>query len=687
MSTSRSPLARAVGSVGLAAALLLGLGPGEPLPRPPAAAAEGTGPAATVTIHGRAGSFGSPGQTLPSGQPLAQHPVPDWRFPGVQAGATAVAADGTVFVAGRDHHGGGGPPTSGSLLIGAYQPGAGGYTPIRIPTAAGAEVIVDAGGDPLAPSIADLAPVAGGEAVAFTVGVPPDQPGADRTWPVLGILTEVGGRWRVATGDGWANQWTAAQLGAGPELGELVALPDSGTLIVVQATSLLALRVVGPDPDGRYDATVTDRYEYPEVVDPETGDHLDLTLRDLQADPTSERGGERFMVGLLDAASDDPDRAVPGVVQEFSYDADAGTIAPVSAPTIPGDRAGERGAVYGYSATLYDRDGNLWAARHRWLAGGKLAVYSGGMGCRFDPAADLSSYVTTFDDRTVWGQACRPDYDIVQAQDLALITSLVQDPVGGEVVGLALVGVLLPVRVAGDGELVFEVGNLVDTGPRLLPTGDGSVLEHRFGGFDRDGRLWFAAAQGRPREAGGEVDQWLYEVDTGALFEPAPVGLPDVPGRSATVQVGHTVTVETEQLAGAWARVEVNSLAHVRGCGEDAASVGCSYDGVPGDGFLLSDRSGYGHLSGEVAYRVEVPTAGSYRVGYRVHTFPTVTEAEITLSVDGQTATTPVTTGGQWRTVPQSELVDLPAGVHTIRLSAVDGHGGWHLSWFTLQRG
>jgi hypothetical protein len=683
-----------VGSVGLAAGLLLGLGPGEPLPRPPATAAAATGPAATVTIHGRAGSFGSLAQTLPSGQPLGQRAVPDWRFPGVQAGATAVAADGTVFVAGRDHHGGGGPPTGGSLLIGAYQPGAGAYTPIRVPTTAGAEVVVGADGDPLAPSVADLTPVAGGEAVAFTVGSSPARPdaGADGTWPVLGILTQVGGGWRVAAGDGWANQWTEEQLGAGRELGELVALPRSGTLIVAQAAgrhsgSLLALRVAGPDPDGRYAAAVVDHYEYPEVPDPETGDYLDLTLRDLQADPTSERGDERFMVGFQDA-SDSPDRDRPAPVQEFSYDADAGTIAPVSAPTIPGDRDGEGGSLYGYSATLYDRDGNVWAARHRWLAGGKLAVYSGGMDCPFDPAADPATYVTTTDDSTVWGQACRPDYDILQAQDLALITTLVQDPVGGEVVGLALVGTLLPVRASGsgDGELTFEVGNLVDTGPRLLPTGDGSVLGHWFGGFDGAGRLWFAAAQGRPRDAGGEVDQWLYEVDVGALFDPTPVGLPDIPGQSATVQVGRTATVETEQLAGSWAAVDVNSLAHVRGCGEDAASVGCSYDGVPGEGFLLSHRSGFGHLSGEVAYRVEVPTAGSYRVGYRVHTFAVVAEAEITLSVNGQTATTPVATGGQWRTVPQSELVELPAGVHTIRLSAVDGHGGWHLSWFTLQR-
>jgi hypothetical protein len=31
-------------------------------------------------------------------------------------------------------------------------------------------------------------------------------------------------------------------------------------------------------------------------------------------------------------------------------------------------------------------------------------------------------------------------------------------------------------------------------------------------------------------------------------------------------------------------------------------------------------------------------------------------------------------------------VVDLPAGVSTIRLSALDGRGGWHLSWISFQR-
>jgi hypothetical protein len=712
--------ARTGGTVGLAVALLLAIGPGEPIAPPPPAAA-GEPPAGTVTVHGRAGSFGSLGQSVPSGQSLAQRAVPGWGFPaGVQAGATTVAGDGTVFVAGRDQHGGRGPATGRAVAVGAYQPEAGTYRTIRLRTGAGREEVVDAGGLPLAPSVADLAPIAGGEAVAFTVG--PSYQGhdteADGAWPVLGILTKVDGSWQVAAGEGWANQWSGAELRtsappvserACPELahaaghsdcgglGELVSLPG-GALIVAQSGvsgwyngALLAVRLTGPDRAGRFTAMVTGRYQYPEVRDPETGDTLDLALRDLHADPTGELGDERFVVGLQDLGDEEGRR--PLAIQEFRYDAETGEIAPVSAPTIPGDQAGS-GAFYGFSATIYDRAGNLWAARHNWLAGGKLAVYRtaggqrklGGPECPYDPTAPVSSYLTSAGDRTVWGSPCRPDYDLLQPQDLLAITALAHDPGSGDLVGLSLLGTLLPVRVSGEAQLSFQVGNLVDTALRLLQPPAGSLPEHPPGAFDADGRLWLAAAQAQPRGESAVVDQWLYEVDVGALFDPLPVALPDVPGQVATVQAGHTATTATAQIDGSWAAADVNSMAYVRVCGDATAGVDCSYDGVPGNGFVLSHRTGLGHLGNEVAYRVDVPVAGRYRVAYRVLTFEVVTGAEITLSAGGRGYATAIDTEGRWRTVPQPDVVDLPAGVSTIRLSAVDGRGGWHLSWFSLQR-
>lgn len=694
------------GSLALVVAVLLGVGPANPSPPPAGSGLAGGPPDRTVTVHGRTGSFGALETRLPSGQPAAIRPVPGWGLPtGRQPGATALAADGTVFLAGRDQHDGTGAPTGRTLAIGAYQPDSGGYTTIEIPPSAGRAV---------APPVTGLAPLAGGEAVAFTTDTsyPDSDPERDGTWPVLGILTNRDGVWQVATGDGWANQWTGGELRASapvrseracPErpggggasdcrgLGELVSLPYSGDLIVVQAGlpgwyngALLALRLTGPDPAGRYAVTVTGFYLYPNVRDPETGEFLDLELRALQADPTGGPDGERFVVGLRDLG--DRELARPMVIQEFQYDPASGAITPVSAPTIPGDR-GEDGSFYGFATASYDRDGNLWAARHRRLSAGKLAIYLGGLGCRYDPAREPERYRSTAGDRTVWGQACRPDYDLLQAQELSTVVSLVRHPAGPEMVAVSLTGAVLAVRPAGRGEAMrFQVGNLVDTGLRLLPAATGAAVIHVAAGLDRHGRLWLPARQQLPvGTAPAPTDHWLYAVRVADLFDPAPVPLPEIPGQVATVQAGHTSSTGTRPRPGAWATTELASEAYLRACGQGSTSLGCSYDGLPGDGFLLGHDSGFGHLAGEVSYRVDVPAAGRYRVSYRVLTFEQTTGAEIVLSAGSRRYRTPVDTGGRWLTVPVAEPVALPAGVQTIRLSPPEDRGGWYLSWFTLQ--
>jgi hypothetical protein len=677
-----NPLARLAAAVGLVVVVLIGVGPAE---RP---GTQTPGPVApleqaTVTLHGRDGSFGVlgagvPAEALPSGQSLARWPVHGWTFPaGAQAGATTVASDGTVLVAGAGFDET--QETAEPMPVAAYRPGTGAATVI----------------EQVAPSIEDLAPV--GDAVVFTAA-----------GPVLGVLTTVEGHWRVA------QTWAGADLGGVSRLGTVVALPGSGHLIAAvlpdpesdQPGGLLALALTGPDPDGRFGLTVTGEYQLPDrVYDPVNGNPLQLFAFGLHADPTRAAGEERFAVVLRDRGADER----PLVLQEFRYDARAGTLEPVTAPTISGSQTAN-GDYLGFASALYDRDGNLWVARHHALylgetvlnlGGGRLAVYArsedGGspIDCGFDPDDSPSDYRTGSGADAEWGQDCPPDYDIVQTQELPVVLGLAQSP-DGDVVALSLLGGLIAIRPTGSGDdMTFQVGNPIGLAFELLPATRGGLVLARSGGFDPDGQLWLAASHSppdprrppdQPAPPAATLDQWLYEVDTSSVFQPAPVLLPVVPGQTARIPSSYTSTTATFPQYEFPPTVDIVSQAHFGSCLADRAGLGCSHDGVPGGGWELKHHKGWGHLGGEVSYRVQVPRAGRYRVAYRVGTFPQTERARITLTVGDQEYSTPVSTGGVWRTIPQAEPIDLAAGVHTITLAPPEGGGGWYFTWFTLRR-
>jgi hypothetical protein len=728
------PASRAAGVVAAALAALLGLTAAIPAATrtPPVPVAS-----ATVTIYGRAGSFGATAEFVPSGQTVTTRPVDGWGFPpGQQPHHTALGADGTVFLAGLDHNAVFGEPkaTSDEVVVGVFTPGwgapppsrspgildprAGRYDNVRIRTMAGRDRATGPGGDPAAPSIADLEPVNGGQAMAFTVrptraGQDPATAGA---WPAFGVLTRTNGRWSVARGPGWLNQWTdldrtgadaagtdgAAAGGPPAGLGEMTALPASRDIIAARhldnpgpgSVALVALRLAGPDGAGRFTVTETGRYTYPAVRNPTGPGNLTLTPIVLHADPTGRSGDERFVVSWRVAADNDG-AFLPGVLQEFRYDAASGAIRPVSPPFLPGDRQRDTKAFFGYGAAAYDSQGNLWAGRLDGFRGGRLAVYAsvagargpGGPGCPYNPAQPMHTYVTTADGRTVWGRSCRPDYDILQAQHLLGAQGFAEDPETHDLVMLTLGGGLLPIRRAGAGRTMsFRVGNPVDLGRKLLPTAEGNFADHRIGPIDAGHRLWVTGMHARPNAVRAPLDQWLYSVDVGDLFDPQPVRISEVPGRVTTVQAEHTLTTTTWQRRDASGNLNVDSAAYWIGCADWPPNVGCGYDGAAGDGFVLADDSGLGYISGAVDYRIRVPVAGNYRFAYRAATFEVVRNARLELTAGGRTYPVPINTGGNWRTVVQPELVALPAGAQTIRLAVARGGAGWSLNWFTLQR-
>jgi hypothetical protein len=591
----------------------------------------------TITITGKPGSFGPSRATVPSGQRLGRAEVPQWDFPaGRKPHRTIVAPDGTVFMAATAYNDIIDRPAPGDAAIGTYDPAAGTSGVIRLPGPAGATA---------APVITDLVAVPGAvQAVAFTAWT-----AGLGAWPAFGVLTKVDGHWRAYP----ENLWPADKLGLHHPL-RIARLPGSGHLVVAQDKGLLTpLRLGGPDAQGRFTATAAKSYS--------AGG--DVTVRELSPDPTGKAGQERVVASMDKAGA-------LSVIQEFGYDAATGDLRPISAAMVPGDRTEFH--TYEYRMALYDRSGTLWAARREGIAGdrsGGLAVYTKPR-CR--PAG------------TKWAHPCPPQYTVVQARDLPQPVGLVEDPATGTVVLHARGGTLLSVRVTRwDPAPVFQVGNLVDLGSKLLASSANATIDSRFGTVDAGGRLWLPVSQVRVAgDAVAHVDHWLLAVNLPELFAPPPVRIPSAPGRWVTIQAEATATIATNTMPNG----DVISAAHFRECITVTVSAACSDDGTPGEGFILTDHTGYGHMRGSVGYRIDVPVAGEYRLSYRVGTFGASVGAKIELIAGDRRYLTPVSTLGDFRPILAGEVVRLDAGVQTIVLSPPQGAEGWFLNSMTLQR-
>jgi NAD(P)-dependent dehydrogenase (short-subunit alcohol dehydrogenase family) len=92
----------------------------------------------------------------------------------------------------------------------------------------------------------------------------------------------------------------------------------------------------------------------------------------------------------------------------------------------------------------------------------------------------------------------------------------------------------------------------------------------------------------------------------------------------------------------------------VGACGDEAF--------FQGDGFMLMDDTGYGHLSGSVRYKVNVPAAGTYTIWYWVGTHAATPNATIRAQVGTATVNTNVAkSGGGWWYKQSAPISFLPA--------------------------
>jgi hypothetical protein len=484
-----------------------------------------------VTLFGRAGSFGAlaHARTLPSGQLFAARAVPGWRFrPGQAAYFAAVAGDGSVLIANEPQTDNQLLPTAQDMVVSVFEPGPLRFTNLRVPTTTGRASARQPDGP--APGlvggadVSDVQPLPGEGpgAVAFSSAAPYHgwRLSSHGQYPSFGVLTRRTGRWRLQPG----GLQTAAQMAARAAPGvrsacdsrangfrevvwdcggfaEMALLPRSGLIV--------ATRYFGPEPGGNGGLAVLDRsgrilasYSYAPIT--VRGRSLRLHPREVEADPTSPAGEERFAV-ILDVFDADDGEVRPFLLQELRYSARRRRIEPLSAPLVSGDQ-GTSGPL-GFETAVYDRRGDLWAAQSRpgTLEGGDLLLYRRGAvsGC---------------------AAPCAPSARFPEAAPLGIVRSLTADPRSGAVVAVTMAGRLLELTPRAGAPRGFAARPPLDLGLDLLVDRSRRWIGPRKGALDGKRRvLWIPVQQLQSPELcpvapcpGLALDQWLYRIELAA---------------------------------------------------------------------------------------------------------------------------------------------------------------------------
>lgn len=473
--------------------------------------------AAMGTLYGRAATFGSlaPGGAGPSATPMETVDVPGWSFePGQSAYFPAVASDGTVFIANLPQTFNQFMPTACTMVItcfnrtrracddgsneGAF------FANLRIPMADGTSetpagcpastrLTLGAGGA----DISDLEVVAdasaeGGERVVFTSGW--GSVTGKHGFPAFGSLAKRDGRWTV---DLAARRWAIDLHDSSPEgaaacpasgddagcrsLAEMAQLPRSGRLVIAQYAppGLMVTDLSG---------TVLAYRTWERIPDPCVPERDLLRMpREIDVDPTSQLGDERFVV-IFDSSDS---RGQP--LQEFRYDETARALVPVSA-AVAAESAVHRAPACGTTVVTvaqYDRDGNLWVGRGSMKVPGTLLGFlKRPHGTRAALERCSVTDPTTGLDRP-WGSPCMADIDTGLVSgvgagqwSMPIALHLAPDPASGALFDVGwhgTVSILEPTPSSGAAAFTartgvdLEIGNLepcqADEGMRMPSKG------------------------------------------------------------------------------------------------------------------------------------------------------------------------------------------------------------------------
>ncbi|MFI6324365.1 carbohydrate-binding protein [Nonomuraea sp. NPDC050556] len=524
----------------------------------------------------------------------------------------------------------------------------------------------------------------------------------------------------------------------GSWVNEIAVLPQSHDVVVAHygTGKLSVIDVSEPGPGGRITARITAVYDLPDIQNPaDPSKMITPAPREVQADPSSTLGDERF--GLQSDFA-------PGLI-EFSYNANAAApadrIRPVSAPVLSGERwtppLSTTQEYVGYGQFHYDQAGNLWVPTTVGTTGLGVKIYAKTANGRKITRAECLEYVNgqpkpiqsyvaqASGTRPAWGKTCLPDFNISQPRILGPIYGLEEDPTTHDIVLTDWAhGITTVVRSSGSGTaMTFQVGNITDPmtkrtsadpvtvstpcsplSPGDSPTGPctrGAYLGEMQGPVDAKGRLWIAVQQFVPGPIGTasrqmhmrRLDQWIYSVDISRLLGREPTQLTARSGQATVVQAEQVRTMATVQTPGTTAVTEVRSTAPVRPCMHRMTVYGpqtCTdpVTGIAGGGYALGDDAGVAQgMTAE--YRVVVPKAGTYTLTYRATDRGAAGAQNLELTVNGATHTTEITSGdsppyASMKDHVLSTPITLPAGVHTVRITAPQG--GWELDWIRFAR-
>jgi hypothetical protein len=329
-----------------------------------------------VTFLGAPGTFyqlGNLAQT-PSGHSFRIRSVAGWQTgPGLQIFYSRATQDGQVILTTLPLSANELKPTMATAEIWVYSPLAGTFTRQVIPTSAGALTTVNPSN-----GLYGGTDVGSGDCVIIT-----DAAGSQRAvltcegyyfnwsiptyglYPALAFLTESGGAWSYNAADSLTgDQWEATNPTAFGTLapsgktagngatywspafpGQMAVLPRSNRIVIGHyfpgtGSGSNAGMISVIDADGNLQAA----YQVPNIT-PASGSLTTAAVRDVESDPSSVLGDERFVV-IYDAFG----TGVHATIQEFSYNATgspvvlangvtvpAGGIAPVSVPCSPAD--------------------------------------------------------------------------------------------------------------------------------------------------------------------------------------------------------------------------------------------------------------------------------------------------------------------------------------------------------------